>query len=77
MITKTIRALEETMFVNALRAAKNPENHMEDGTVNWCFVDADTYMDTLNDDRYERQLVEENFYTLFDGVCFAVEKSLK
>lgn len=71
-----VRNLEETIFVNALRAAKNPENLLEDGTPNWNFVDADAYMDTLNDERYSREIVEAEFYNLFDGVCFAVEKSL-
>ena len=68
--------LEETIFVNALRAARNPENLLEDGTPNWNFVDADAYMDTINDTRYNRADVEEHFYTLFDGVCFQVDKVL-
>ena len=68
--------LEETIFVNALRAARNPENLLEDGTPNWNFVDADAYMDTINDTRYDRADVEENFYTLFDGVCFQIDKVL-
>jgi len=72
-----IRSLEETIFVNTLRAARNPENLLEDGTPNWNFVDADAYMDTINDTRYNRVDVEENFYTLFDGVCFAVDKALE
>ena len=69
--------LEETIFVNTLRAARNPENLLEDGTPNWNFVDADAYMDTINDTRYNRADVEENFYDLFDGVCFAVDKALE
>jgi hypothetical protein len=73
----TIRKLEETIFVNTLKAARNPENLLEDGTPNWNFVDADAYMDTINDTRYERADVEEHFYTLFDGVCFAVDKALE
>ena len=68
--------LEETIFVNALRAARNPENLLDDGTPNWNFVDADAYMDTINDTRYNRADVEEHFYTLFDGVCFQVDKVL-
>ena len=68
--------LEETIFVNALRAARNPENLLDDGTPNWDFVDADAYMDTINDTRYNRADVEEHFYTLFDGVCFQVDKVL-
>lgn len=68
--------LEETIFVNALRAAKNPENLLDDGTPNWNFVDADAYMDTINDTRYNRADVEEHFYTLFDGVCFRLGEIL-
>ena len=68
--------LEETIFVNALRAARNPENLLDDGTPNWDFVDADAYMDTINDTRYNRADVEEHFYTLFDGVCFQIDKVL-
>ena len=69
--------LEETIFVNTLRAARNPENLLEDGTPNWNFVDADAYMDTINDERYDRADVEENFYDLFDGVCYQVGKTLQ
>ena len=72
-----IRSLEETIFVNTLRAARNPENLLEDGTPNWNFVDADAYMDTINDERYDRDVVAEIFYDLFDGVCYQVGKTLQ
>lgn len=72
-----IRVLENVIYVNALKAARNPENLLEDGTPNWCFVDADAYMDTLNQYKNARDLVEEEFYNLFDRVCFAVDKALE
>ena len=63
------RKLKETIFVNTLRATKNPQNLLEDGTPNWNFVDAEAYEDTITDTRYDRVDVENNFYTIFDGVC--------
>ncbi len=69
--------LEETIFVNTLRAARNPETLLEDGTPNWNFVDADAYMDTINDTRYDRDEVAEIFYDIFDGVCYQVGKTLQ
>jgi hypothetical protein len=72
-----IRVLENVIYVNALKAARNPENLLEDGTPNWNFVDADAYMDTLDQYKNARDLVEAEFYNLFDGVCFAVDKALE
>jgi hypothetical protein len=71
-----VKNLEETIFANALKAARNPENLLEDGTPNWNWVDSDSYIDTLNDSRYPREMVEAEFYNLFDGVCFHVQKVL-
>jgi hypothetical protein len=68
-----IRVLENVIYVNALKAARNSENRNEDGSINWNFVDADAYMDTLDQYKNGRDLVEAEFYNLFDSVCDKVE----
>ena len=78
MTTLNHKQLEERIFVNVLRAARNPENIMADGEINWCFVDSDAYIDTLAMySSSEQEFVRDNFYALFDGVCFAVDRALE
>ena len=68
--TDPVVKLKSYMVEDMTRALANPENLLEDGSVNWNFVDADTYMDTIA--RYpldQREFVEKTFYTLFDNVA--------
>jgi hypothetical protein len=53
------------------KAVMRDENRLEDGGINWNFVDADCYM-TINPTRQCRKLYCE----LFDEACDAVEKEM-
>jgi hypothetical protein len=53
------------------KAVANPENILEDGKINWNYVDADCYM-AINPTAACRVLYME----LFDEACDAVEKEL-
>jgi hypothetical protein len=53
------------------RAASNPENRNDDGTVNWNFVDGDVFMETRPTDA-----CVDLFYQLFDEAAEEFEGAL-
>lgn len=61
--------LKAEMKLAMQKALTASENHLEDGTVNWSFVDADVYMDVYGGvDQSARN--DSLFYRFFDELAF-------
>jgi hypothetical protein len=69
MENTTMLDLKAKMKLAMEQALTASENRLEDGTVNWNFVDADVYMDVYG--RTEQSDRDDNlFYQFFDELAF-------
>ena len=78
------RVTKETVKKALVAAIKLPENRFEDGSLNWNFIDADTYIEVFEPEGAPRPCVrqvcerdKEKFYEYFDELVSEIPPDLR
>jgi len=74
------RVTKETVKEALVAAIKLPENRFEDGSLNWNFIDADTYIEVFEPEGAPRQVCQrdkEKFYEYFDELVSEIPPDLR